>query len=221
MIIGDINTIMMMNTIPLPEGYRLCNYIEALAGQYACPAVYPDGNTTIEIDYMSLKDINDPFEIVFGTTAVAAGTSANSFYMLLGTSNNAQCGVWKNTGSALLTDRIIQNGERHIYTLSPTSFKIDNVDYGTPYESGYQLNVAVGYNFYLFTRNQRGTPNTHTANGRIYSFKAYQNGVLAYDYRPVVKLDGTTPGFYNILLEGSGHVAVSALSASGTPFTYG
>ena len=217
-IINNLASLMRRDTTPLPEGYRLCNYIEASGDAYARPAVYPDGNTTVEIDYMSLKDINDPYEIVFGTTAAATGTSANSFYFLLGTSNNAQCGVWKNTGYALVTDRIIQNGERHIYTLSPTSLKIDNVDYGTPYASGTQLNVAVGYRFYLFTRNQKDSPNANMANGRIYSFKVYQSGVLTYDYRPVVSNDGTVAGFYNILLQGSGSVAASA---SETPFTYG
>lgn len=214
MIIGDINTIMMMNTIPLPAGYRLCNYIEALAGQYARPNVIPDQNTRIVIDYMSFKNSGESFQVPIGARLTTGQLRTFQFY--IGSAQNVVASVANiATSNTLDTQFIVNNGDRHIYDLSATSFKIDGVDYGAPYVTN-ALTASVGLNFYVFARNNSDSPAAQ-AHGRVYSFKVYQSGVLAYDYRPVVKYDGTA-GIYNILLQGSGTVVGSA---SGTRFTYG
>lgn len=172
-------------------------YIQSDGASYINIGYDPDGNTKIEMDYMSLKDSGSVFQVPIGTTTNNSTTADGKVFNFYISSTNVPCAAVANQKTnALNTDITLSNGSRNVYTLSNADFAIDGISKGVPRTStgDRSLDTNIGYPFYVFARNQANTNVSSYSTGRIYYLKIYENDTLVKHFKPA--FNGTIYGLY-------------------------
>ena len=181
----------------LPDGYTQLDYIESTGTQYIDTGYYPNQNTSVEITYMNTGENGDA-AILLGTTVVPAQTDASNGLVFLLSPNRV--GFGNGVGTTVNLNGTVGNVANTKYTLrfdkNVVSWNGGNVTVVPPKSATWSAPNSL----YLFGRNTAGTLN-YPMIGRIYSYKAWNNGTLVQNFVPVKYVSGgtTTYGMYDLM----------------------
>ncbi len=177
----------------LPSAYRQVGYIESTGTQYIDTAFLPTNKTKIEMEYLSTKQIKEPFEVLFGCQDLRVTSNQKRFFILEGTTNTLQFNM--GFGDTVVRNETIIDNTKHKYILD-TSTKTVSYIGQTFYYSPNLFNV-INYSIYVFGRNEQGDAG-HLAKGKLYSFKIYENKILVKNFIPCYRKADNEIGLYDI-----------------------
>ena len=189
----------------LPADYQQVEYIEATGTQYInanTPGLNGD-TLKIEMDYMSLKQSGESYNVLFGVKKdnnpfygayVSILSALTIAYVFGGGDSSLQ--PEQGSGNAISGTNIAY-GNRNIYALSRNSFTVkgDN-DYSyVPGTNAFPSTIA---SLYLMARNNISGV-SGDAHGRCYSAKIWSGDNLTRDFVPCYRKSDSVVGLYDLV----------------------
>lgn len=198
-------TIPFKNTI---TGYTRLDYIEGTGTQYFDTGFYPKPTTRVEIDFEFTDIINQGR--LFGTSGdlyYQAYVNGKGYFAF---AYNDSSGNWVNSGALPNTSRhkVVLDGKNKIYT-------IDNI--GIKTLTTTPSNTA-NNSLYVFITNPNGplVGTEEIGKFKLYDCKIYDNGTLVRHYIPIIKVEGSVPGVYDLVNDTFTQSAVGSFTAGNT-----
>ena len=178
----------------LPDGYEQIEFIEATGTQYFDLGNVVTKNTSATIEYQPT--------VITGSQAIFGGAWSGHRFLL-----DIQSSRWYWHGSSVASSSAPETATRSIITVSKTKFIVNGKEYaGTDSYTGNLKLLGLGAASY-------------NAKGRLYSFKIYENEMIAHDYIPVRKLDTGKVGIYDVVAgtflenKGTGNFVAGSVAA--------
>ena len=169
---------------PWAYGFRQVEYIESHGTEYVNTGVTPTSKTDVEFKWMSLKELNEPYQYLFGSREGSGGVNYG-FY--IGTPNTCT-GVM--AGEAKTPEGVLWNKDECKTVALNGSTKEICID-GMVKASDIAIAALPAVPIYLFARDTQVVAGkneaTNPAVGRLYSAKIRQGGKLVRDFIPVVR----------------------------------
>lgn len=174
-------------TFPLvDEGYIQIEYVEATGVQYIDIDYKPTENTRCVIDFETSKN----FSAYTGMFGARNSLNTDAFCIwLAGNTVNPQFG---DVSSGQKTLAVTYSNKRLIYDYDQNSFKID----------GKELNlgnysITCNSSLTLFGINSGNSVDSRRVQGKIYSVKIYENGVIQRKLTPAKNIENGEIGLYD------------------------
>ena len=193
------NLLLINKQNKLPSEYRVIDWLQGTGTQYIDLGYKPTLNTHGEISY-SLSATYSGDQIMCGTRNTTADNgfvielySSYSWYGRVGLS---KYGPTLNAYGAVL-DRV--------YTIAwdssnmTISWNADNTVVSQTAQPSNTNNGVPDANILLFCLNRNGSPYYYTTTTRIHRTKLFENGALAADLVPCVRLTDYKPGMYDLV----------------------
>jgi len=169
----------------LPDTYQQVEWIENTKGQYINTGFTPNQNTGFEIDFLTYDEITpNNYGCIFG-----ARKSSGSLEFQLTTYNNStlrKCGTSYDAG-------LVRNTRIQCSATATTYFNPSGIS-TTVNQTAFTAPCPIT----IFTLNNNGSVGQH-GYVRLYSFKLYDNGVLARDYIPCYRISDGKVGLYDLV----------------------
>lgn len=173
----------------VPQNVEL-DYIESTGTQYIDTGIVPKSTTRMILD-VQVEDLSIDNRNGWGSTA-----SAESFFVGTHTSiSNFHANIssnWTRTETTIPKDT-----SRHVWDISNSAIKLDNVSYGT---GDIGDTAEAGQTLYLFALHVEYSPNIYYCKERIYSCQIYDGNTLVRDFVPMLDNYGT-PCLYDNITE--------------------
>ena len=186
----------------LPSGYTRLNYIQVDGNSWINSEFYAGPDSIIQVDYMSLKNSGDSFQTVIGATASSTTSVAAPAVFFYLASANTITPLYTSSGTATnASTTVINNGDRYLYTLSNTEFKIGNTE-TVAVRSGSSakaVTVRMAYPLYIFARNHANSLVRAMSVGRLYSLKIYEISAMVRNYIPCIDVSTGAYGLYETI----------------------
>ena len=173
----------MANDSILPSGYTQLEYIQSDGTQYIDTGFTPNQDTRVVVDFQFL---NTSASFLFGTrrTVSAGGFTFNI------SSGGEFVTAYGNTGNTVIseanTNRNIVDKNKNVLDLNGFKTTLKANTFNSPQSLA------------IFACNTQASGYTNKAKAKIYSFKIYNDDVLARDYIPCINPNGEV-GLYDIV----------------------
>lgn len=186
----------------LPAGYQRCKYLESTGTQYIATGIIVNPMTDeSRLDYMSLKNIGESFQVALGSATLDAGGNVNrGWYLYIGIKQNV--GFLNGGVPATVTDYVIDYGSRVSVVLSGEFASVDSTIFNSPSNNRKSDNPIT-----IFKRNVNSEGNRAEAyaHARLFSFSHLRNGEVIMNLVPCLDSAGvpcmydtvTKQPFYN------------------------
>lgn len=174
----------MANASILPSGYTQLEYIQSNGSQYIDTGFTPNQDTRVVVDFQFIE-LSARF--LFGTrrTVSAGGFTFNI------SSDGRWATAYGNTGNIFIGTA---NTERHIVDKNKNLLYFDGILEETLKQNEFTSPQSLA----IFACNTPSSGYANKAKAKIYSFKIYDNDVLARDYIPCTNPSGKM-GLYDIV----------------------
>lgn len=203
-----------------PDDVEFREYLEQQGEGYIDTGVTPFRNMKVDVDWMSLKEPGDTFQVPFGARKPGSGPSLfYAFYMNGG--NSAHAFYASSSSPATSAVAFWDKGARHVARIdgaeNKSYFEGVNVIGGNS-----QSDTAIPATCYLFARNDGTGQAERFAQGRLYGCRFYgADGTLTKDLVPALwTYKGTVfCGLYERI--GGGFLIARGAITAGGPWTPG
>lgn len=170
----------------LPNEYTKLEYLESTGTQWIDTGIKSSVNTCIKTKF-NLTNVSST--AVFGSYSGSASNGVGVFFGTAGgnISGKVYC---NNTNIAVSPDLILSANTNYEIEISGTSLILNNSEYTAA------TTADNNYNMLLFARSNNGTIERNIS-GKIYYYKAYDNGTLVRDYIPALRKSDNVAGMYD------------------------
>ena len=210
---------MSKGDVGIPSYYTPVEYIESSGTQYIDTGYVPKANTKFVLDCNVTQNTQRGYEALFGCRTGSYQTQAYNFFSRF-SSNNVPC--YNRSGAETTGSNMIYGQRITLTTLGQTATWTNGVDTYSVTTTGTANDCA--YSLFLFNLSSSGSPDSSYSVMKLYSFKVYEDDVLARDFIPILdennveclyeKVEGKF--YYN---KGTG--TFTAGSATGQPVSLG
>ena len=206
----------LSGAIVLPDDVEFREYLEQQGEGYVDTGVVPFRNMKVDVDWMSLKEPSDTFQVPFGVRKngyfyafyMSGEVSAHAFYAFASSPATSTVAFW-------------DKGARHVARIDGAENKsyFDGVNV---IGGSAQSDTAIPATCYLFARNDGTGQAERFAQGRLYGCRFYgADGALTKDLVPALwTCNGTALcGLYERI--GGGFLLARGAITAGGPWTPG
>jgi len=173
----------------LPDEYQEVEYIEAIDGQYINTNYIPTATNKVVCEYsVNSWTSATTYQGIFGTRN-SSGTSNDCFGYTFSSSTLYIC-----YGKQVAKSFSNELNHKYKVELSIDNFKLDGESLVTSFSGTTDFELPL----LIFARNRNDGAGSFL-NGRIYSFKLYDNNVLIRNFIPCYRISDNEIGLYDVV----------------------